>query len=326
MNRKVAVVVLNYENWRDTVRCLESLQALNYSNYQIIVVDNGSGNRSVDKIKQWADGKLKVDSEFVKYNPHLKPVFYVEYDRKVAESGGMEEYEKELNKYPTNTRLLIIQTGENLGFSGGNNVAIRYALKKNAEAVLIVNPDVIMQSTGSLNEMVETMFSNDDIFIVGPNVVDISGNRQSPLREPNFLEECINPFVFTIKKRLGNRAIGYLDPIKSDKPYEVRKVAGCCFLMRMSFLKKIGLFDERVFLYCEEPILAAQVKNNKGKLFFVPDIIVKHCHRKPSNIYLKEFFKSRQYYLKNYKKYSTIQLWIINITHKLIGAIVKRKR
>lgn len=48
---KVGVVVLNWNGWRDTIECLRSLQLLNYPNYQIIVVDNGSTDGSVDRVR-----------------------------------------------------------------------------------------------------------------------------------------------------------------------------------------------------------------------------------------------------------------------------------
>jgi len=323
--KKVAIVILNYKNCRDTIECLESIQQIDYPDYQIIVVDNNSEDDSVSRIEDWANGKFMFESDFVKYDKKLKPLRCIKYIRKTAENGGIEEYENQLKEYPANRKLVLILTDENLGFSGGNNVGVRYALKKNADAILIVNPDVRIESHDTLTKMLDTMFSYDNIFIVGPNVLDREGKRQSPLREPTFLEECLNPFLFAIIKRVSKRRVGYLEPIHADNPFEVNKVAGCCFMIRSSFLIDIGLLDERVFLYCEEPILAAQVAKNGGKLFFMPDVTVKHLHRRPSNKHLKEFFKSRLYYLRKYKKYNKFKLSIISMIYKLISILVKRR-
>lgn len=49
---KVAIIVLNWNGWRDTIECLESLQRLTYPNYQIIVVDNGSTDKSASRIME----------------------------------------------------------------------------------------------------------------------------------------------------------------------------------------------------------------------------------------------------------------------------------
>jgi GT2 family glycosyltransferase len=50
---KVAIIVLNWNGWRNTIECVQSLWELNYSNYQIIVVDNGSTDDSVDKLQAY---------------------------------------------------------------------------------------------------------------------------------------------------------------------------------------------------------------------------------------------------------------------------------
>lgn len=51
MRPKVAIIVLNWNNWTDTVECLSSLQQIDYPGYETIVVDNGSTDNSVSAIK-----------------------------------------------------------------------------------------------------------------------------------------------------------------------------------------------------------------------------------------------------------------------------------
>jgi len=48
---KVAIIILNYNGWQDTIECLESVLRNDYPNYQVIVVDNGSSNNSMEYIK-----------------------------------------------------------------------------------------------------------------------------------------------------------------------------------------------------------------------------------------------------------------------------------
>ncbi|MFH1386214.1 MAG: glycosyltransferase family 2 protein [bacterium] len=54
---KVYIVILNWNGWQDTLECLESLQKLNYHNFQVIIVDNGSTDDSIAKISAWIAGK-----------------------------------------------------------------------------------------------------------------------------------------------------------------------------------------------------------------------------------------------------------------------------
>lgn len=48
--RRIAAVVLNYKAWRETVACVESLLAQNYSDFAIVIVDNGSDNGSYEQL------------------------------------------------------------------------------------------------------------------------------------------------------------------------------------------------------------------------------------------------------------------------------------
>ena len=57
----VFVIVLNWNGWRDTIECLESLYRLDYPDYHIVVVDNGSTDGSVERICAWVDGFEQVD-------------------------------------------------------------------------------------------------------------------------------------------------------------------------------------------------------------------------------------------------------------------------
>src|SRR4028118_1766497 len=55
---KVYILILNYNGWEDAIECLESVFRLNYTNFQVILVDNNSPNDSVSYIKKWAAGEI----------------------------------------------------------------------------------------------------------------------------------------------------------------------------------------------------------------------------------------------------------------------------
>lgn len=57
---KVSIIILNWNGWKDTIECSENVFRNTYPNYQVIVVDNGSTDGSMEKIKAWADGKQEV--------------------------------------------------------------------------------------------------------------------------------------------------------------------------------------------------------------------------------------------------------------------------
>jgi GT2 family glycosyltransferase len=157
----VAIIILNWNGWQDTVECLESLQRLTYPNYQVIVVDNGSTDDSMEKIKNWARGEIPVESKFFDYDPTVKPVQWIEYDRKMAEAGGTREEETEIAGVAANRKLTLIQTGENLGFSGGNNIGLRYAMARDDfKYFWLLNNDTVCKQD-ALTQMVNRMLEGD---------------------------------------------------------------------------------------------------------------------------------------------------------------------
>ena len=66
MNRKVYIIILNWNGWQDTIECLESLLKIDYPLFEIVLIDNGSNNNSVEKILLWLkenDISIKRDLE-----------------------------------------------------------------------------------------------------------------------------------------------------------------------------------------------------------------------------------------------------------------------
>src|SRR5271156_1373735 len=89
----VACILLNWNGWRDTIECLESVFRLNYPDVQVVVCDNASSDGSLERVKEWARGAISAESA----NPDLRhltsPAFpksipYLELTREQAESGN----------------------------------------------------------------------------------------------------------------------------------------------------------------------------------------------------------------------------------------------
>ncbi len=79
MNSKVAIIILNWNGWEDTTECLESLFRINYVDYEVIVVDNASEDDSIQKIRDYCEGKLRVKSNFLSAFHQHQPVELIEY-------------------------------------------------------------------------------------------------------------------------------------------------------------------------------------------------------------------------------------------------------
>src|SRR6266849_1138512 len=97
MTSKVYVLILNWNNWLDTLECLESVFRSSYPDFQVILCDNGSTDGSLHYVKAWAEGRL--DAQVGRGSPldvisrpslH-RPIRYLERDKQMAERGGADD-------------------------------------------------------------------------------------------------------------------------------------------------------------------------------------------------------------------------------------------
>ena len=88
----------------------------------------------------------------------------------------------------------------------------------------------------------------------------------------------------------------------------------------MSFLAEVDFLDEGVFLYCEEPILAAKVKQAGYIEYYMSDTRVLHNHKRGNDLSssnLNRLLRSREYYLRNYSGYNEFQVKILLFSLKV---------
>lgn len=136
----VSIIVLNWNKWSLTVECLESLRRMTYPSYEVVVVDNGSTDGSVERIRAWARGDLTVDSRYLAPCRRRRPVPLQEIE--VAPSGSPARPDPD-HSTPFTRGFILVKVAENRGFTGGNNIAMRYALRRGAEWVFLLNNDAV---------------------------------------------------------------------------------------------------------------------------------------------------------------------------------------
>ena len=72
MHKNLAVNVLTWNDWENTVICLESIYQSNYDNFDIILIDNNSDKSHLEKIYDWSKNNIQVEDEEFKFNQHKK--------------------------------------------------------------------------------------------------------------------------------------------------------------------------------------------------------------------------------------------------------------
>lgn len=261
---KVAIIILNWNGWQDTVECLESLQKIDYPCYEIIIVDNGSTDDSVEMIKKWGEGGISINTKFVSFDHTSKPVRCIQYERELAEEGG-DGRDKEFHKLPPNRKLTIIYTKENLGFAGGNNVGIRYALKKgDFNYLLILNNDTVV-APDFLTRMVETGETDKKLGITGgkiyyydnPQRIWYGGGKLSSWKASSY-HEYYGETDEKLEREINSK--------KLKKVVGATFITGCLMLIRKELLQDLGLFREDYFLSVEDTDFCYRALKNHWKM------------------------------------------------------------
>lgn len=212
-----------------------------------------------------------------------------------------------------NHKITYIPNDINKGYNAGNNIGLRYASSQGLRYSLIANPDMEFPNVSYIYDMAKKMEENSIIVVEGTDIVNNDGAHQNPQREMTYLEELFWPIQLV--KSLRGKTWYTLDYTKS---VFCDKISGCCLMVRMSFIEKIGYFDENVFLYSEEPILGAQVRNAGCRILYNSSLQAIHRHVESSKGEVKPrmklLFKSRWYYLKTYTGYSKCSLFLLRLS------------
>lgn len=151
---RVSIIILNWNGWEDTIECLESVYQIRYPNYDVIIVDNKSEDDSIQKIRAYANGEIVPESSFYSYCEENKPIDFIEYTSVDNEYNSLNTiHHEDIRK----KKLILIRNERNSGFSGGNNIGIRYALENlNPDYYLLLNNDTVVHPE-ILSELVKGM-------------------------------------------------------------------------------------------------------------------------------------------------------------------------
>lgn len=156
-----------------------------------------------------------------------------------SSSKEVKELKKLLKKYPG---ITLLENSMNLGFAEGNNAGIRYALKNGADYVVLLNNDTVIESDFIENGI------KIDAGIVSP-VVKFKEFKD----KPKFIYDLGGRVNWWTGRTSHINAYRdeYQNSLKAD-PVDVDYVAGCSMLIKREVFAKIGLLDEKYFIYFED--------------------------------------------------------------------------
>lgn len=174
------------------------------------------------------------------------------------------------------TRVRVLQSGRNGGFGAGNNFGIRAGLMGGGrpDLVYVLNSDAF-PAPDAIVRLIEHLAATPQAGFAGSYIHGPDGNPHlTSFRFPSAWGEFEGAArIGPISRLLRNRAIAIPIP---DRTIRVDWLAGASLMMRMDALDRIGLFDERFFLYFEETDLCRRLAAAGYAVDYVRDSHVAH--------------------------------------------------
>lgn len=239
---RVGVVLINWCGWRDTLLALETLFSGDYPYFDAVVVDNDSGDDSVEHILAWAQGR-----EVAELPGHL-----VGKVRVRPEQGSVSHTlltENKLVAAPALGRLTVIRAARNGGFAAGNNLALNYLRNQGAyDYFWLLNNDAF-PAPDALSHLVARAKDDPGIGMVGSTLI-YAGRP-----------ETVQALGGAEYRQASGRGLhlGAESPVAqlpdidvADVERRMAYIVGASMLVSARFLERIGLMEEGYFLYFEE--------------------------------------------------------------------------
>ncbi|MBQ3969989.1 MAG: glycosyltransferase family 2 protein [Clostridia bacterium] len=269
MNPSVAIVLVNYNGYDDTVECVKSLLNISYDNYTIFLVDNASTE-----------------------------------EKKISNNEFLTE----------NTRL--IQSDVNLGFSGGNNIAVREALREAFDYILLLNNDTTVEPD-FLTELVATAENNRNAGIVTGKIYYY------------FERDSVWSAGGTYNRNTGH-TVQFSGPDSKDFDEEkgITFATGCLMLIPARVMNKVGILDESYFLYSEDTDYCQRVILAGFGLIYTPKAVIYHKvsastgHRslmQQRYMMRNNLYMIKKYGIKRFRAYCSMSL-------QMLKHIVRKRR
>lgn len=196
----------------------------------------------------------------------LQQTTYRNYDCIVVDNGSVDGSGDLIEKAFPN--CIVLKSGTNKGFTGGNNIGINYAIDNNYEFIMLLNNDVAVEPN-FLEPLIERLNQDLTIGAVQPliyfhhdrGLIWNAGSTYNPLlgicATPNYNQKDPEHFFISKEKKID-------------------WITGCAFMIRASVLKEVGMLKEAFFIYYEDVDLSFRIKAAGHQLSYVPKSVIYH--------------------------------------------------
>ena len=273
MNRKIGIVILNYNSYKYTTNCISSILSYNSKSrqFEIYIVDNASPDKSGNRLF-----------------------------RKYESSNNISVIQ--------NLKNLGYAHGNNIGIKAALNDGCEYIFIINSDILFKNNVHEKLADFMDLHPLVGAVAPK--VLTKEGNIQ--SGAIKEPRTFINkMISSTILRKIFPgIAKKISESS--YINKYNYDLPFKCFEVSGCAWMIRRSTFEKIGLLDENTFLYCEEVIYSDLLRKNNIEIWVYPEAEVIHLgvdenRYQPAFNYIC-YVNSENYFLTKYAKWNWFQL------------------
>jgi GT2 family glycosyltransferase len=214
----VAIIIINWNGYELTKRCLHSLEHILFPDFSIIVVDNGSEDGSFEKLKNEFSG----------------PIF--------------------------------LNNRSNLGFTGGNNTGINFALENGYDYIVLLNNDTEV-SPNFLESLIKMHQSQEKVGLVQPLILFRDNPKNIWSAGGKFNESLC------LAKTLGDRQL-----IEKYQPKDTLLdwATGCCILIPSQVIQEVGSLENSFFAYFEDVDWSLRIRKAGYKIYLAADSQIFH--------------------------------------------------
>lgn len=312
----IAIIILNYNNWEDTVNCIESVEKYNTAPIKYIVVDNGSDrNGTIDELDKYFQTR-----------------FTDQYDR-------IEEGNQLTRAHLSHMTFVVSKTND--GYAQGNNKGLNIAYADDEIGyIMILNNDILFVED-IIPSLVILQQKIKDCAIISPTLYkkDLKSIDYNCARKDHTEWELILTYLFLYKDICGRLSryreqrflVKHNPSLINQHFFEIELPSGSCMLINKTLMLEIGAFDPNTFLYFEENILYKKIQKLGMKNYLVPSLRCIHLgasstSKSSSAFMLQTSFHSCIYYIQTYCHLNRIQHFLWSLAMLLFPIKVKLVR
>lgn len=173
----------------------------------------------------------------------------------------------------------VILSKSNLGFSGGHNITIKKFIEEEYDYVLILNNDTTVEKS-FLKELLSSAELHSNAGIIAPKIYFAKGFE---FHKDRYTQKELGSVIWYAGGKMdwnnvlgSHRGVDEVDLGQYDTDEKTEFASGCCMLVKVEVFKKVGMFDERFFLYYEDNDLQEKVKKAGYSIIYSPRAIVWH--------------------------------------------------